>query len=88
MSPAIMMATGAAIADPRRLLALFVLGSGPLSVGQLAQRTHISSSSVSYHVRKLLEGELVRIERRGRCTLVRRNERRWQMIVGAFTAGA
>jgi DNA-binding transcriptional ArsR family regulator len=57
-----------------------------LSVGQLAVRAHVTSPSVSHHLRKLLEGELVRIERRGRCTLVRRNEHRWQMVLGAFAA--
>jgi DNA-binding transcriptional ArsR family regulator len=88
MSPAIVMATGAAISDPTRLLMLFSLGTGPLSVGQLAVRAHVTSPSTSYHVGRLLEAGLVRIERGGRCTLVRRNERRWQMIVGAFTAGA
>lgn len=79
-----MMATGAAVADPTRLLMLFSLGGGPLSVGQLAVRAHVTSPSVSHHLRKLLEGELVRIERRGRCTLVRRNEHRWQMVLGAL----
>jgi DNA-binding transcriptional ArsR family regulator len=84
MSPTIMMATGTAISDPTRLLILFSLGAGPLSVGQLAVRAHVTSPSVSHHLRKLIEGELVRIERRGRCTVVRRNEHRWQTILSAF----
>ncbi len=79
-----MLATGAAIGDPTRLLLLFVLGGGPLSVGQLALRTHVTSPSVSYHLGKLRAAGLVFEQRLGRRTLVRRNERRWAAVLGAF----
>jgi DNA-binding transcriptional ArsR family regulator len=78
------LATGAALGDATRLLMLFVLGGGPLPIGQLAQRAHVTSSSASFHVGKLQRAGLVGVQRAGRCSLVRRNERRWAAIVGAF----
>jgi DNA-binding transcriptional ArsR family regulator len=84
MSPAIMMATGAAISDPTRLLMLFSLRTGPLSVGQLAVRAHVTSPSVSYHIRMLRQAGLVGVQRVGRRSMVRRVERRWRMVLGAF----
>ena len=79
-----MIATGAAISDPTRLLMLFVLGAGPLPVGQLARRTHITSSSATYHVHLLRRAGLDGVQRVGRRALVRRIERRWAAELGAF----
>jgi Mn-dependent DtxR family transcriptional regulator len=63
---------------------LFVLGAGPLALGQLAHRAHVTSSSASFHVSKLRRAGLVGVQRIGRLSLVRRNERRWASILGAF----
>jgi DNA-binding transcriptional ArsR family regulator len=62
------------------------LGEGPRSVGELAGGVGISSSAVSYHVTLMRQAGLVVVERDGRRTLVRRNERRWHTILGALTA--
>jgi hypothetical protein len=46
MTPATMMATGTAILRPHAPLVLFSLGAGPLSVGQLAVRAHVTPPMV------------------------------------------
>jgi DNA-binding transcriptional ArsR family regulator len=84
MSPAILMASCAAVADPTRLLLLYLLGTGPKSVGQLVEPAHVTQSSVSYHVERLRQAGLVGVHREGRRTIVRRNERRWAEIVSAL----
>jgi len=84
MNPTALLTTAAALADPTRLLLLCALGSGPKTVNQLVGPAHVSQPSVSYHVRRLREAGLVRIERHGRCTLVQRNEHTWRMILGVF----
>jgi DNA-binding transcriptional ArsR family regulator len=88
MSPSTILATGAALSDPTRLLVLFVLGGGPLPVGQLAVKVHVTSSSVSYHLRLLQTAGLVGVQRVGRRSVVRRVERRWALLMGAFTDAA
>ncbi len=87
VSPKAILAAGAALSDPTRLLALFVLGAGPLAIGQLAERTHVTPSSAGHHVRVLQRAGLVGVQRVGRRNLVRRNERRWAVILGAFESG-
>jgi DNA-binding transcriptional ArsR family regulator len=84
MNPTAMMATAAAVADPTRLLLLYLLGTGPKTIGQLVRPSRVSQPSVSYHVRRLREVGLVGVERRGRHAVVRRVERKWATIVGAF----
>lgn len=84
MSPSVILAAGAAVSDRTRLLMLFVLGAGPLPVGALAERAHVTSSSATFHVGKLQQAGLVGVQRVGRRSLVRRNERRWATIIGAF----
>jgi len=87
MNPTTLIAMAAAVGDPIRLLLLYVLGTGPKTIGQLVGPARVTQSSVSYHVRRLREAGLVRIERQGRCTVVRRNERTWQTMLGAFSQG-
>ena len=84
MDPTMLMTTASALSDPTRLLLLYLLGSGPKSVGQLVGPARVTQPSVSYHVSRLRRAGLVFIQRLGRRTLVRRNERRWQMITTAF----
>ena len=72
------------MADPTRLLLLYVLGSGPKTVSQLVGPARVSQPSVSYHVRRLREAGLVGVERTGRHAIVRRIERRWATIQAAF----
>jgi len=85
MNPSSIMATSAALADRTRLLALFVLAAGPLTIGRLAERVHVTSSSASYHVAKLQRAGLVGVQRVGRRSLVRRVERRWLAVLTVFT---
>jgi DNA-binding transcriptional ArsR family regulator len=86
MNPTTLIATAAAIGDPIRLLLLYVLGTGPKTIGQLVGPARVTQSSVSYHVRRLREAGLVGVERRGRYAVVRRIERRWATIQAAFSA--
>ncbi|HXX68378.1 MAG TPA: MarR family transcriptional regulator [Polyangiaceae bacterium] len=85
MNPSSIIATSAALADRTRLLALFVLGAGPLTIGRLAEQVHVTSASASYHVAKLQRAGLVGVQRVGRRSLVRRVEQRWTAILGAFS---
>jgi DNA-binding transcriptional ArsR family regulator len=81
------IACAAAMADQTRLRMLLQLGGGPRFVGQLASRVGVSSSAATYHIKLMREAGLVVTERRGRCTIVRRHEPRWQGIVRALAAG-
>jgi ArsR family transcriptional regulator len=79
------IALAAAVADPTRLRMLAALRGRALCIGELAHGVDISSSAVTYHVALMSRAGLVVTIRQGRRTLVRRVERRWQMIVGALT---
>jgi len=63
---------------------LLALGHGALAVGRLAAAVGISSSSATYHVRRLCDAGLVGIQRTGRRTVVRRVERKWASMIGAL----
>lgn len=53
----------AALADPIRCQVIEQLGTGPVSAGELAQRTGSSPSSMSRHLKVLLEADLVSDDR-------------------------
>lgn len=74
------MMIASAVADPTRLRALFSLGDGPLTVGELASTVGVTQAAASRHVRRMVEAGLVTAERRGRCTIVRRREHRWALV--------
>ena len=54
-----------ALADPKRILILYVLSEGSLRVGELVQALDLPQSTVSRHLRVLRERGLVQTERRG-----------------------
>jgi DNA-binding transcriptional ArsR family regulator len=87
MIPSLFLATAAAIAAPTRLRMLLCL-SRPLTVGQLAAAVDVSSSAVSYHVRRMAEVGLVDLRRRGRSTIVRRRDVAWAAVERAFGSTA
>jgi len=76
------------VADPTRLRALFELGAGPRTVGQLAVATGVTQAAVSRHVQRMQEVGLVTAERRGRYTIVRRRERRWAVVESVIASSA
>ncbi len=54
------------LGDPSRLKILLSCMSGPISVGEIAERTDLSVSLVSHHLRLLRSARLVRGERQSR----------------------
>src|SRR5512136_2240528 len=54
-----------ALGDPKRLLMLYALESGPRCVGELAGDLGLPQPAVSRHLRVLRERALVSVERRG-----------------------
>lgn len=54
-----------ALADPKRLLLIHALRSGPLTVGGLAEELGISQSNVSQHLAILRDRGVVVAERQG-----------------------
>jgi len=52
-----------ALAEPTRLAVIQLLSSGPHRAGELAQAAHVSSPTMSKHLRVLLESGLVADER-------------------------
>lgn len=55
----------AALADPNRILMLYILSEGPRTVNDVAQLVGISQPSTSRHLKVLRERGLVRAERQG-----------------------
>ena len=57
----------ALLADPTRAAILFALGDGQaLPAGRLADRVHVSPSTASNHLSKLVERRLLAVEKQGR----------------------
>lgn len=54
-----------ALGDPKRVLMLYALESGPRCVGELAADLGLAQPAVSRHLRVLRERSLVTVERRG-----------------------
>jgi ArsR family transcriptional regulator len=54
-----------ALADPTRLLLLYMLGEQPSNVSELTQKLAIPQPSISRHLRVLRDGGLVRATRQG-----------------------
>jgi len=54
------------LAHPRRLEMLHLLADGPIGVGRLATRLHMSQPNVSQHLALLRTAGLVEVERNGR----------------------
>ncbi|GAB4499957.1 MAG: hypothetical protein OHK0052_15700 [Anaerolineales bacterium] len=55
----------AALADPNRILMLYILSEAPRTVNDVAQLVGISQPSTSRHLKVLRERGLVRAERQG-----------------------
>lgn len=53
------------LADESRLKILLALGAQPLSVSEILERTGLSQTLASFHLRTLRENRLVAAERRG-----------------------
>jgi DNA-binding transcriptional ArsR family regulator len=79
-----LMSFCSAVACPTRLRALFELGAGPRTIGQLASAVGVTQAAVSRHVATMREAGLVTTQRQGRCTIVRRRERRWRVVQGVL----
>jgi ArsR family transcriptional regulator, arsenate/arsenite/antimonite-responsive transcriptional repressor len=64
------------LADPTRLQLLHVLAVAgqPLTIGELVEAVDVGQSTVSGHVRRLVDAEYVSVERAGTVTHVRVNE--------------
>ena len=75
---------GSTIGDNTRMLILHELGSGPVSVGELASRIGRTSATTSFHVSRLLNVGLVRVRRSGRRTVVQRDYWTWRKVIQAF----
>jgi DNA-binding transcriptional ArsR family regulator len=57
----------ALLADPTRAAILYALGDGQaLPAGRLADRVHVSPSTASNHLSKLVERRLLAVEKQGR----------------------
>ncbi|MGE0480630.1 MAG: autorepressor SdpR family transcription factor [Phycisphaerae bacterium] len=54
-----------AMADPTRRAILGLLRERPMNAGEIAQRLHVASSALSFHLRALREADLVSDERQG-----------------------
>ncbi|HUU57741.1 MAG TPA: metalloregulator ArsR/SmtB family transcription factor [bacterium] len=54
-----------ALGDPVRVSILKALCCGPLSVGEIVERSRLSQPAISHHLRVLREAELVTAEKRG-----------------------
>ena len=54
-----------ALNDPKRLMILYALGEGPLTVGELVEALEASQANVSQHLAILRERGIVEAERRG-----------------------
>ena len=67
----------ACLAEPTRIEILNMLAgeARPLSVGQIVERTKLSQSTVSEHLRRLAESRFVHVDYRGTSSYYRFNER-------------
>jgi len=65
-----------ALAEPTRLLVLYMLAEEPCNVSELTQKLAIPQPSVSRHLRVLREGGLVRTTRQGQSVLYELTDRR------------
>ncbi len=70
-----------ALADPTRILLLYFLGEGPLTVTELTMRTELSQPAISRHLAVLRERGLVIGERQGQSVKYHLADRR---ILGAL----
>lgn len=62
-----------ALSHPVRRKILALLGSGPMSAGDLAAHFETSKPTMSAHFAKLRDAELVAVERRGTSLIYHRN---------------
>jgi len=65
-----------ALAEPTRLLILYMLAEEPCNVSELTQKLAIPQPSVSRHLRVLRDGGLVRTTRQGQSVLYELTDRR------------
>jgi DNA-binding transcriptional ArsR family regulator len=65
-----------ALAEPTRLLILYVLSEQPCTVSELTQKLAIPQPSISRHLKVLRDGGLVRATRQGSSVLYELTDRR------------
>ncbi|MBN1641936.1 MAG: winged helix-turn-helix transcriptional regulator [Anaerolineae bacterium] len=65
-----------ALADPKRVLILYLLTEGPQCVGELVDALDLPQSTVSRHLGILRERDLVQAERKGACVYYTLTDRR------------
>jgi ArsR family transcriptional regulator len=65
-----------ALADPTRLLLLYMLAEAPCNVTELTQRLAIPQPSISRHLKVLRDGGLVRTTRQGATMLYELTDQR------------
>lgn len=69
-------------ADPSRLAILECLRQGPISVGEVVERTGLSQSNVSNHLSCLLDCGLVQREQQGRYVFYALSDPRVALLLG------
>jgi ArsR family transcriptional regulator len=69
-----------ALADPTRLAIFEYLKTGPVAVSDIAQAFNLSQPTVSVHVKRLREAELVTAERRGNRLEISVNEQSTEIL--------
>jgi ArsR family transcriptional regulator len=65
-----------ALADPKRLMILYALAGGPLSVGDLSDRLRLLQPTTSRHLKTLRDRGLVSAQRVGATVIYSLNDRR------------
>lgn len=69
-----------ALADDTRLKIVELLGDCPLNSGEIANHFTISHASISYHLKKLKQSNLITAERSGRYKKYRLNEEAFEKL--------
>jgi DNA-binding transcriptional ArsR family regulator len=73
MQPQLATSVFRAVADPTRRAILALLIDGELTVGEVADQFDMTRPAVAKHLRVLGEGDLIRVEARGRMRVNRLN---------------
>lgn len=74
----------AALAEPNRLRLFRLLGKDNWSVGALSEELGLTSQTVSFHLKRLIEAGCCEAFYRGRHTFISRNALVWQALAPAL----